>query len=63
MSFNLTVVVKDGAAEVTEVSQVPDGIYAVQGHDGPDRDDLGVTRRRPDGSITGAAHSSHYKET
>ena len=61
MSYNLTVVSKDGQVTVTATGDVPEGKHVVHGHQGHNDVTLGVTRYGTAGNVLGAANSQHIR--
>lgn len=62
MSYNVTVTVTDGKAEVSTSGPVPDGKLIVAGHSDEFRADLSVTAQTLDNRYVQSAASVAYKE-
>lgn len=62
MSFQITATAKDGAVSVTCSGDVPDGEFAVNGHEDRQQRTLSVTRRDTGGRYVQMAHGTHYKD-
>jgi hypothetical protein len=63
VSYSATIRSKDGKHELVHVSgDIPDGDHVISGHEGGDRVDLSVIRKRASGATVASAMHSHVKE-
>ena len=62
MSYAITVTVKLGTAVVTTSGEVPDGEFAISGHEDDSQRSLNLTHRGADGRYLQSSSAVHHKE-